>query len=157
MDSNTVILILGGLIVTGLLLGVILRATQTRVRRSVDSKSEHVGSEIFEEGARAPVPFGERLTLVQFSTETCARCPATARTLAAAASERSGITHIEVDVSRRDELIERFSILRTPTVLVIDAQHRLLARVSGPVGAARARELLDEFGAITPAVESVRA
>lgn len=153
MESNAmvVVLALAGLVVGATLLGLLLRAKQTRVRpASADDAAERIrpadlAPPIGETpGATLAAPeFGERLTLVQFSTETCARCPASARSLAGAADAIDGVRHVEIDVTHRDDLIRRFSVLRTPTVLVLDAQHRLRARVSGPVSAQRARELVE--------------
>lgn len=68
--------------------------------------------------------------------------PASARNLAQAAAAIAGVRHTEIDVSHRDDLIRRFSILRTPTVLVLDAQHRIRARLTGPVGVQHARDLV---------------
>lgn len=153
MGSNAmvVVLALAGLVVGATLLGLLLRAKQTRVRSTAsDDAADRIRPVDLAAptgetpGATPAAPeFGERLTLVQFSTETCARCPASARSLSGAADAFDGVRHVEIDVTHRDDLIRRFSVLRTPTVLVLDAQHRLRARVSGPVSAQHARDLVE--------------
>lgn len=140
MNVNAVLMLLGGLVIVALALGVVIRATQTRVRTAKPGAT----AEILEIASIDADRFGGRLTLVQFSTETCSRCPATARTLRAASEPHEGVAHIEVDVTHRDDLIKRFSILRTPTVLVLDEHRRLRSRVSGPIGISQAQELLNE-------------
>jgi thiol-disulfide isomerase/thioredoxin len=76
-------------------------------------------------------PRGYRATLVQFSTPMCAKCPGTARLLAQVASEHTHVVHVEVDASERLDLARRFDIMRTPTVLVLDTDGRVVARMNG--------------------------
>ncbi len=42
-----------------------------------------------------------------------------------------GVAHVEVDAESRLELVRRLEILRTPTVLVLDASGRVVRRASG--------------------------
>ncbi|GGO96326.1 TlpA family protein disulfide reductase [Wenjunlia tyrosinilytica] len=76
-------------------------------------------------------PLGTRATLVQFSSAFCQPCRATRRVLADVASMVEGVTHIEVNAEARLELVRALSILRTPTVLVLDADGALVRRASG--------------------------
>lgn len=159
MESNVVLALLGALVGTAFILGVVLRATQTRIRRAPANGKVKVlrtaemadlaeaanvtGDRAADQDSLEEVEaFGSLLTLVQFSTETCARCPATARNLRTAASAHDGVTHLEIDVTRRDDLIQRYSILRTPTVLVIDGEQRIRARISGPISPSQASEII---------------
>jgi len=74
---------------------------------------------------------GERATLVQFSSAFCAPCRATRVLLADIASRTPGVVTIEIDAEERLELTRRLNILRTPTVLVLDAEGRVTRRASG--------------------------
>ncbi|GAA2473379.1 hypothetical protein GCM10010406_06480 [Streptomyces thermolineatus] len=76
-------------------------------------------------------PLGERATLVQFSTAFCQPCRATRRILQRAAGMVGGVVHVELDTESRLELARRLGVLRTPTVLVLDADGRLVRRASG--------------------------
>ncbi|MFJ1758649.1 TlpA family protein disulfide reductase [Kitasatospora sp. NPDC088134] len=76
-------------------------------------------------------PLGERATLVQFSTSFCQPCRATRRTLAEVAGMVDGVAHVEVDAESRLELVRRLEVLRTPTVLVLDASGRVVRRAAG--------------------------
>lgn len=76
-------------------------------------------------------PLGSRATLVQFSTPTCAQCPGAARLLRAVASEHPGVVHREVDLARHTDVADRFGVLQTPTTLLVDAEHRVRARIGG--------------------------
>ncbi|RKS06082.1 thiol-disulfide isomerase/thioredoxin [Nocardiopsis sp. Huas11] len=96
-----------------------------------------------DEGAAAPpsgdvltahdigAELGERATLVQFSTVFCQPCRATRRILDEVAGMVGGVAHVEVDAEARLDLVRRLDILRTPTVLVLDASGRVTRRASG--------------------------
>jgi thiol-disulfide isomerase/thioredoxin len=74
---------------------------------------------------------GERATLVQFSSAFCAPCRATRAVLADVAGTVDGVRHVEIDAESRLELVRRLGIVRTPTVLVLDAEGTIAARGSG--------------------------
>jgi thiol-disulfide isomerase/thioredoxin len=74
---------------------------------------------------------GERATLVQFSSAFCAPCRATRRVLAEVAAMVPGVAHVEIDAEQRLELVRALDILKTPTVLVLDADGRIVRRATG--------------------------
>lgn len=74
---------------------------------------------------------GERATLVQFSSAFCQPCRATRRILDEVAQLVPGVAHIEIDAEDHLALVRDLDILRTPTVLVLDADGRLVRRASG--------------------------
>lgn len=77
------------------------------------------------------VELGPRRTFVQFSAQVCAPCRATARVLAEVSGAEDGVSHRELDVDDHLDLVLAFGILRTPTVVVLDADGRETARASG--------------------------
>ncbi|MEW2494800.1 thioredoxin family protein [Streptomyces nodosus] len=74
---------------------------------------------------------GERATLVQFSSAFCAPCRATRRVLAEVARMVPGVAHVEIDAEQRLELVRTLGILKTPTVLVLDADGRIVRLAAG--------------------------
>ncbi|MGA5037491.1 TlpA family protein disulfide reductase [Streptomyces capoamus] len=74
---------------------------------------------------------GERATLVQFSSAFCAPCRATRRVLGEIAGMVPGVTHVEIDAEARLDLVRALEILKTPTVLVLDADGRVVRRATG--------------------------
>ena len=84
-------------------------------------------------------PLGARATFLQLSSEVCAPCRATARVLGALAPTLDGVEHVEVDAGRRLDLARRLSVVRTPTVLVLDPAGRVVARADGAMTPAQAR------------------
>ena len=76
-------------------------------------------------------PLGERATLLQFSSAFCAPCRATRRILADVAGMTEGVAHIEIDAEARLDLVRELNVLRTPTVLVLAGNGRIVRRASG--------------------------
>jgi thiol-disulfide isomerase/thioredoxin len=76
-------------------------------------------------------PLGERATLLQFSSAFCAPCRATRRVLAEVADMIEGVAHIEIDAESRLDLVRELNVLRTPTVLVLAGDGRIVRRASG--------------------------
>ncbi|MEU9444278.1 thioredoxin family protein [Streptomyces sp. NPDC048304] len=74
---------------------------------------------------------GERATLVQFSSAFCAPCRATRRVLGEVADMVPGVTHVEIDAEAHLGLVRELEILKTPTVLVLDADGRIVRRATG--------------------------
>ncbi len=74
---------------------------------------------------------GERATLVQFSTAFCAPCRATRRVLGEVAAMVPGVAHVEIDAEARLELVRVLGIVKTPTVLVLDARGTVVRRAAG--------------------------
>lgn len=76
-------------------------------------------------------PLGQRATLLQFSSAFCAPCRATRRILGEVAGMTEGVTHIEIDAEARLDLVRELNVLRTPTVLVLAGDGRIVRRASG--------------------------
>lgn len=75
--------------------------------------------------------FASAATLVQFSTELCARCPQVRRLLGGIAEEHTGVTHAEIDLTHRSDLATRYHVLQTPTTFLVDASGAVLSRWGG--------------------------
>lgn len=82
-------------------------------------------------GDRLGSGLGERATLVQFSSAFCAPCRATRRVLGEVAAMVPGVSHVEIDAEDHLDLVRALEILKTPTVLVLDADGRVVRRATG--------------------------
>ena len=98
-------------------------------RRPPASAAEHAGETLT--AADLGAPLGARATLVQFSTAFCQPCRATRRTLDEVAGMVDGVAHVEVDAESNLDLVRRFDVMRTPTVLVLDAAGAVRKRATG--------------------------
>ncbi|HET9656162.1 MAG TPA: thioredoxin family protein [Kineosporiaceae bacterium] len=74
---------------------------------------------------------GSRATLLQFSSPFCGPCRSTQRLLGQVAGDLDGVSHVEVDATRRLDLVRDLDVHRTPTVLVLDAEGRVRGRAVG--------------------------
>lgn len=79
------------------------------------------------------VELGDRLTVVQFSSTFCQPCVATKRVIARSLDmiNVDGIASVEVNAEQNLELTRAASIMRTPTVLLLDTDGREVSRASG--------------------------
>lgn len=134
MDAATVALALAGLVLAATLLGLLHRATQGRARTVAGRDAVALDG----------VTLGEGATLLQFSTEVCSPCAATARVLDVLASRTPHVTHVDLDVTRRPELAARFRVLQTPTTLILDRDGVVRSRIGGAVRRDVVRAELDK-------------
>ncbi|MES9539385.1 MULTISPECIES: thioredoxin family protein [unclassified Actinomadura] len=74
---------------------------------------------------------GEKATLLQFSSAFCAPCRATRRVLGEVSQMVEGVVHVELDAEAHLDLVRRLNVVRTPTVLVLDATGRVVRRAAG--------------------------
>ncbi|WP_407702072.1 TlpA family protein disulfide reductase [Streptomyces toyocaensis] len=100
-------------------------------RGRVRDRDQVAGSGAKAAWAELEAELGERATLVQFSSAFCAPCRATRRVLGEVARLVPGVTHVEIDAEARLDLVRRLEIVRTPTVLVLDAEGRIVRRATG--------------------------
>ena len=125
MDTWIVVGILAGLVIVATVIGLVARSRAGRVQEVRGFRV--VRSADLDSGE----PFGSAATFVQFSTEMCSRCPATKALLIRTAEARSGVRHIEVDITHRPDIASSFNILQTPTTLVLDNSGAIAARIGG--------------------------
>jgi thiol-disulfide isomerase/thioredoxin len=114
-------------------------------RRRTDGRLYVPADAAVLDAAALRAPLGARATLVQFSTDFCQPCRAAHRVLADAATA-PGVAHVEVDAADRDDLVRRFAVRRTPTVLVLDSAGRVVRRAAGVPAPAEVRDALAAAG-----------
>lgn len=122
MSPVLALLIAAALLVLAVVVGVVLRYADGRRRG---------GGHIRFDAMDAAGELGEKATLVQFSTEMCARCPQVRRMLGAIASADDGLAHVEVDLTHRPDLSTRYRVLQTPTTFLVDSTGIVRARFNG--------------------------
>ncbi|MCP2637280.1 thioredoxin family protein [Microbacterium sp. HD4P20] len=105
-------------------LGVFLNWSQSRPRRDI-------AHEVVEPHRLGADALGETATLLQFSTEMCARCPGVHRTLSTIADDHTGVRHLDVDLTHRPDIAKHFHVLQTPTTLVLDRHGVVQTRLGG--------------------------
>jgi thioredoxin-like negative regulator of GroEL len=84
------------------------------------------------------------VTLLQFSSPTCAPCDRLRAVCETVAAEVSGVRHVEVDVAESLDEARAYGVWRVPTLLVVDAAGQVVRRTSGVPDAGRLREAVRE-------------
>ena len=133
MQIGIVAVVIAGLVLVATILGVLQRTLSGRVRVTGD-RALGIDEAVDIHG----VQLGGRATLLQFSSEVCSPCVATARVLGDIARTTESVAHVDLDVAERPELAARFRVLQTPTTLILDGNGAIRARIGGAVR----RELL---------------
>ena len=88
---------------------------------------------------------GARATFVQFSSANCATCPQVRRVLTELAATEPGVEQVDIQSEDHMDLVRRFSVYRTPTVLLLDPDGAVHSRTSGPLTPARALAALAQL------------
>ncbi len=91
-------------------------------------------------------PEDAALTVVQFSTATCAPCRTTRHRLERLRADRPGLAVVHVDAEEHIDAVRDLDVRRTPTLFYLDAAGALVGRSSG---APRPDELTALVGAHT--------
>lgn len=117
--------------------GLYRRATDGRVRGTSDAPrlaADELGGEL-----------GQDATFVQFSSTVCAPCRVTRSLLTDLVAEDPALRHVEINAEERLDLVERFGIVRTTTVLLLDQTGAVRGRITG---APRKPEVLDALATL---------
>ncbi len=115
---------------------LVLTAAFGLYRRATDGKVRAAKGKDRLDQALLGAELGPSATFVQFSSEVCAPCRATQRVLSGIADADPRVAHVELDAAQRLDLVERYGITRTPTVLLLDSagvvRHKIVGAVRRP-------------------------
>jgi thiol-disulfide isomerase/thioredoxin len=125
MDLSLILLLLGGLVAVSTALGLFIKAAEGRVKKQ-DGLSRVDPASLGEN-----IQFGKIGTLLQFSSEFCTKCPGTRKYLTQVAAEHPGVAHVDIDLTNRQDLAQKFNILQTPTTFILDDSGAIAARIGG--------------------------
>lgn len=87
--------------------------------------------------------FDRKITFLQFSSQYCTQCGPTARLMREIESADENVRHIEVDITDRLDLAQKYQVLQTPTTLVLDRKGNVKRRIGG---APKPQTLENEIG-----------
>lgn len=117
-----------GLVALATVIGLLLKRRGSRYQVLSQQADRAVDPATFGLSA-----FGARGSLVQFSTEYCARCPGVTRTIEQELDSHPSVTFVHVDLTHNLELARRFNVLQTPSLLLLDEKGRPQSRLSGAI------------------------
>jgi thiol-disulfide isomerase/thioredoxin len=132
-----------GLIALAVLAGLLWRARSGKSRRvSNGEKIDLAALGVLKDG-QPVTQFGKKVTFLQFSSEFCTACAQTSKLYSELEKVHPEILHLEIDITNRVDLANKFNILQTPTTLVLDSRGRVTSRIGGAV---KQQTIEDEIG-----------
>jgi thiol-disulfide isomerase/thioredoxin len=75
--------------------------------------------------------YGDRATIVQFSTTFCSSCRAAKALIKDVVKDQSDIAYLEIDAESNLDLVRKVDIKSTPTTLFLDKDGFEIARATG--------------------------
>jgi thiol-disulfide isomerase/thioredoxin len=129
IDSNLIVVL--ALIVAATAFGFFWQASQGKAKRIANGEQIDLALLGATKNGQPVTAFGKNTTLLQFSSETCATCKQTAKLFHELEATSDGLLHIEVDLTHRLDLADKFKILQTPTTLVLDSKGIVKSRIGG--------------------------
>ena len=141
IDLNLIVVL--ALVAATTAFGLIWKSSQGKAKRIASGEQIDLASLGAVKNGKPVTAFGKNTTLLQFSSETCATCKQTAKLFHELEATSDGLLHIEVDLTHRLDLAEKFKILQTPTTLVLDSKGIVKSRIGG---APRAATIEAEIG-----------
>ncbi len=128
---DTRLAVIGILVLVALLAGAWWKARTGRAKLVKSGKLVDLNKLQADKSGTPVKTFGSTATLLQFSTEVCSICVATSRLYKELEAKIPGLKHIEVDITHRMDLAAHFSIMQTPTTLILDKHGMVKARIGG--------------------------
>lgn len=144
MDPLVALAVLASLLLlTGIL--AVVQVRRSRFTRRYDAASRQ--TERVDPAELGVSKLGDRATIVQFSTDFCARCPSVRRAISELVAGTASVEFVHVDLTHRPQLASKYRLLQTPTVLILDDAGVPRSRLSGAITRDRiAHEMRALFG-----------
>ncbi len=131
MPIDLSLIVILALVALATLFGLIWQASTGRSKRIKDGRQIDLAEIGATKNGLPVTKFGEHTTFLQFSSEMCATCKQTAKLFEGLEKTSHGILHLEIDITHRLDLAEKFGILQTPTTLVLDSHGIVKSRIGG--------------------------
>lgn len=132
-----------GLVALATAAGLIWRARTGLVKTLTNGEVIDLAEIGATKNGKPVTEFGHKVTFLQFSSEFCTACRQTSKLYSELEQVHPEILHIEVDITNRIDLANKFNILQTPTTLVLDSRGRVTSRIGGAV---KQQTIEDEIG-----------
>jgi thiol-disulfide isomerase/thioredoxin len=123
-----------GVLALATVAGLLYRASYGRLRAS--------GGELPD--GLLPDGRAEGVTLLHFTSATCAPCKQVRAVCADLAGDVPGVRHVEVDADAHLDAVRSLDIWRLPTLLVVDRRGRVARRTVGVPDRAELRRTVTE-------------
>ncbi|MEY4648422.1 MAG: hypothetical protein RL009_838 [Actinomycetota bacterium] len=143
MSPESRLALVSAIVAAAVLVGVVWKLTTGKAKRIRDGLQVDLAELGALKNGQPVTAFGDRITFLQFSSEFCSQCVQTARILGELEQQSDDVLHLEVDITNRLDLANKYNILQTPTTLVLDRRGIVKSRIGG---APKAATLESEIG-----------
>ena len=123
--------LLAGLVLIALIVGAFLVAKSGLARKVSNGEQIDLSNLRATKNGKPVVKLGEKLTLLQFSSDFCSSCKQTSVLLGNIEKAQKGLLHIDLDIGERLDLAKTFNILTTPTTLILNSKGSVVSRIVG--------------------------
>ena len=123
--------LLAGLVLVALIVGAFLVAKSGLARKVSSGEQVDLSNLRATKNGKPVDKFGEKLTLLQFSSDFCSSCKQTSVLLGTIEKVQKGLLHIDLDIGERLDLAKTFNILTTPTTLILNSKGSVVSRIVG--------------------------
>jgi thiol-disulfide isomerase/thioredoxin len=134
-----------GVLVIGVGVGLWRRVRNGRLQAIADPAEDRLDPRLLADLGVAP----GKATLLQFSSAFCAPCRAVRRVSTEVAALVPGVQHVEVDAESHLDAVRALDIWRTPTLLLLEADGRVVRRATGVPGKAQLVAALGDLETLT--------
>jgi thiol-disulfide isomerase/thioredoxin len=131
MPLDQRLLLLTGLVILASIVGIWMISRSGLARRVNNGEQVDLSSLRTIKNGKPVTKFGEKLTLLQFSSEFCSSCQQTSVLLESIEKAHTGVLHIDVDITDKLDLAKTFNILTTPTILILNSKGGVVSRIVG--------------------------
>lgn len=129
IDANLIVIL--SLLLAATALGLIWKAMTGRAKRTKGGLQIDLKEIGAMKDGKPVTAFGEHTTFLQFSSEACSTCKQTSKLFQELEKTSHGVLHIEIDLTHRLDLAEKFGIMQTPTTFVLDSKGIVKSRIGG--------------------------
>lgn len=143
MPIETRVALVIGLLAFAVAVGLFWRVRTGRAKQVISGEIINLAEIGAVKNGQPVTKFGQKVTFLQFSSEFCTACKQTAKLYSELEKVHPEILHIEIDITNRTDLANKFNILQTPTTLVLDSRGRVTSRIGGAV---KQQTIQDEIG-----------
>jgi thiol-disulfide isomerase/thioredoxin len=145
MPLDQRLLLLTGLVILASIVGIWMISRSGLARKVQNGEQVELSSLRTIKNGKPVTKFGERLTLLQFSSEFCSSCQQTSVLLENIEKAHTGVLHIDVDITDKLDLAKTFNILTTPTILILNSKGGVVSRIVGAPKLATMESELDRL------------
>jgi thiol-disulfide isomerase/thioredoxin len=143
MSLELRLILIASLVLLAAIVGMAWRLTTGRARKiSSGEKVDFAELGAVKNGIPVTGPT-TKVTFLQFSSDYCVFCGPTARMFEELEKADSNVTHLEVNITNRLDLANKYNVLQTPTTLVLDRKGFIKSRIGG---APKQQTVIDQIG-----------